>query len=67
MIALYKDPLGKDVFSKTTPSDNYNDDYVSSQQVPVEDIDNLRQKIKDLECRLSKVHFIGHKYNYCVH
>ena len=55
MIALNKDPLGKEVFSKTTPTDNYNDDYVSSQQAPTEDIENLRHKIQELEHRLSKV------------
>ena len=61
MIALYKDPLGKEVFSKTTPTNNYNDDYVSSPQVPTEDIENLRQKVQELECRLSKVHSTVHK------
>ena len=61
MIALYKDPLGKEVFSKLKPTDNYNDDYVSSPQVLTEDIENLRQKVQELECRLSKVHSTVHK------
>jgi len=52
MISLYKDPAGKNVFAKTTPTDN-NEDYVRSSANG--DVENLRIKVLELERRLSQV------------
>ena len=45
MIRLYQDPDGKDVFSKTAPTE----DHLQS------DVENLRVKVLELENQLSKV------------
>jgi len=45
MVGLYKDPTGKDVFSKTVPSD----DHQSA------DVGELRVRVKRLEKRLTEV------------
>ena len=52
MISLYQDPAGKDVFSKTAPSEN-NEDYVRSSVSG--DVEILRLKVLELERRLSQV------------
>ena len=54
MISLYKDPDGKKVFSKTTPTDD-NEDYVPPSTSG--DAENLRLKVLELERRLSRVCF----------
>lgn len=46
MVSLYKDPNGKDVFTKTAPAIS------TSEQQP--DSENLRQRIKELETELEK-------------
>jgi len=45
MVGLYKDPTGKDVFSKTVPSD----DHQSA------DVGELRVRVKRLEKRLTEI------------
>jgi len=47
MVSLYKDPEGKEVFSKTVPSD----DILSDQT----DMQLLRVRVLELEMRLSEV------------
>ena len=43
MVALYRDPAGENVFSKTMPTD------------PDGDVEHLRVKVSELEKRLSQV------------
>lgn len=45
MIRLYQDPTGKDVFSKTAPTEENHQS----------DIEHLRVRVLELEERLSKV------------
>lgn len=52
MVALYQDPEGSNVFSKTLPT------------VPTEnDVEHLRMKVSELERRLSQVFSIGEHCN----
>ena len=50
MLALHRDPEGKEVFSKTAPSENH---YTSSHDQ--DDYNKLKQRVIQLENHLSRV------------
>ena len=65
MISLYLDPQGEKIFTKTTapPSNSHGmtNNSIDNRESPEETIINLRQKVKELEGKLSHFEVIRFK------